>query len=823
MKTISMKKITLNQYPILFLTLIIVLIIVGTAEVSAKHMPRTGDHKLFFVENRCQIKDQHNNPRSDIRFAIREDGTSVFVGNTAVHYQFYKYASDSKQQSETLPCDMTSPAIPSFETYRLDVQLEGANKSAQFVAEDIQPYYEMYFLPGCPPGGVRANTYHRLTVKNVYPLIDWVMVIENNMLEQEFVVHSGGDASMIKLKYSGQTALNINEDGSVTATTPFGIVKEKPPVCYLGDGNEMTVSYKLTGDVLSYNTCGRGQAFVLDPTVEWGTYYGPDTNTSPIYGMACDDSANLYACGFTYATSGDIATSGSFHDTCGGQGDAYLVKFDSSGNRIWSTYYGGSNIDWGYSVSCDHAENVYMAGWTASVDTGVIATPGSHQPYSGGGRNGFLVKFNAAGDRIWATYYGGNEADIIYSVNCDTSWHVYIAGVATSMFNVATLGSFEPSFSNPFVQYTAGFLAKFDSSGVCDWGTYYEAFDSTGLNDVMAVTCATDGSNAYLSGFTGGTDSVATAGSWQPANGGGASDDFVAKFDAAGNRVWATFYGGAGQELTGSVACDGYGNVFLFGATYSDTGIASDSCFQPTRAGGADAFLAKFEPVAGMRQWGTYYGGPADETVNWTKIASDRYASVYVTGLTQSLSGIASSGAWQTIYGGGDHDGFLAKYDGSGNQLWSTYFGGSGDDQAFACTFDGLNVYICGKTYSTSGIATTSGFDTLCDGDSLYNKGFIAKFSDPDSAYISLNATKILSRNIEVYPIPATDYINIAGLAVNDHLRLYDEMGRTLTACKIQEASLCRLAIGALSPGAYFLTVYNSNGTVVVQKLVQKI
>ncbi len=461
------------------------------------------------------------------------------------------------------------------------------------------------------------------------------------------------------------------------------------------------------------------------------TYYGPDTSSSPLYGVASDHNGHMYTAGITYAAStGNIATTGSYQSTYGGNEDAFLVKFDTSGHRLWATYYGGSGEDWAYAVTCDLSGNVYIGGYTQSADS--IATAGSHQtaPGAAGVNNGLVAKFNSSGTRLWATYYGGDQDDVVYSVVCDDSLNVYIAGVATSTFNIATPGSFEPTFINPTGQWTAGFIAKFDSTGVRKWGTYYEAYTGAAQNDVLGVRACTDGNNIYITGYTDGKDSIATTGSWQPANA-GSTDDFIAKFDKYGNRIWATFYGGRPQDITGSLACDDAGNLYLLGQTMSDTGIASSGCFQPSRGGGWDAFLAKFNPISGMRIWSTYYGGPANESVLWSNISANHANNIFITGCTVSASGIASAGAWQTVYGGNE-DAFLAAYDASGAQLWSTYYGGTGDDQSFACAFDGQNSYICGQTNSTTNIATPGSFDTGYSGAPLYNKGFLAKFADID-------------------------------------------------------------------------------------------
>lgn len=708
------------------------------------------DHqKLFFIENKGQIKDQRSIPRKDVQFSLQGEGVNIFIGDGQLHYQFFntkvcsgpdkfplqqlsgksKIFLKNKQGANTPP--------PDIETYRMDVELVGANKNATVLRDGALSYYENYFLPGSPANGIQALTYGSITYKNIYPFIDWVLYIKNNKLEYDFIINPGGNVKDIKIRYNGVTDVVCTDD-HIIVKTPYGEITERNLKAYCrSSGKPIAAIFKLKDNTLSFSLHGAhklgkdNDAIVIDPVLEWGTYYGPDTSASPLYATASDYNANIYTCGMTFAASYDnIATTGSYQSTYSGDEDAYLVKFDSSGHRLWATYFGGSGQDWGQALSCDHFGNVYMGGFTGSVDS--IATPGCHQPALGGvnATNGFLAKFNSSGQRIWATYYGGNQSDEISSVICDDNLNVYIAGSATSSFNIATPGSFEPTFVNPGTQYVAGFLAQFDTAGVRNWGTYYEAYIGPTIDNVYSFQACTDGIDVFVSAWADGPDSVTTPGSWQPVFG-GVTDAFVAKFNNLGNRIWATFYGGPQQEVTGSIACDKTGYVYLLGATSSDAAIASPGCAQPLRAGAADAFLVQFDPVTGMRNWGTYYGGPANENVNSSIIATNEAGSVYIVGGTESLTGIASAGAWQTTYGGGDLDAFLAEYDPSGAQLWSTYYGGTGTDIACACAFDGRNVYICGLTNSPNNIATPGSFDSTCNGDSLYNKGFLAKFAPP--------------------------------------------------------------------------------------------
>ena len=697
------------------LLLHVVFLVVVCARAHAKTATLPAANKLCFIENKGQVKDQNSKPRKDIQYTVATPGMNIYVGNAQLHYQFAHTAAPAGASLAKPAAD----ANATITTYRMDVELVGANRHAEVIAEEPQAYYENYYLAGCPANGIQAHTFAKLTYKNVYKDIDWVVRIKGNKLEHEFVVGPTGNAADIKLKYNGQSSLMLNTDGSITATTPMGTVTEHAPICFRAFGGVTPSSFKLHGNILSFETNGYNHGLVVDPILEWGTYYGPDTSTSPFYSIVCDRTAHLYGAGFTYAAS-QIATVGSFQSVFGGDQDAYLVKFDSTGNRIWATYYGNIGTDIGYSTAVDTAGNVYLGGTTSS-HTG-ISTPGCQQPtYGGGTRDCFLAKFTTDGIRRWGTYLGGSGDNIPGSIACDNYWHVYISGVTTDGSNTATAGSFQPSHSGGYDD----FLVQYDSSGIRQWGTYYG-----GSGDEFGGVVCSDGTNAYIAGWTTSTTVIATPLSHQTALA-GSSDAFLAKFNMSGTRLWGSYFGGGLAESTGGAVCDPGGNIYLIGMTGSDAGISTPGSFQPARGGLTDVFLAKFDPELGVLDWATYYGGPDDEDATYSRIVCDDSMNVYITGHTASTTGIASAGAWQSAYGGGDDDAFLAKYNKDGVQFWSTYYGGDGADEAKACAYDGKGVYIAGNTSSTNNIATPGSLQPTGGGAGIYYyQGFVARFGD---------------------------------------------------------------------------------------------
>jgi len=440
----------------------------------------------------------------------------------------------------------------------------------------------------------------------------------------------------------------------------------------------------------------------------WGTYY---TGTGQVWpngeerGNSCitDAAGNVYMVGFTSSNS-DIATAGA-HQTVYAGGpivfgtggyDAFLVKFNSSGVRQWATYYGGNQDDMGISCAVDVSGNVYMIGSTSS--TSGIATAGAHETTI---NDGFLVKFNSNGVRQWGTYFEGNGN----ACTTDASGNIYIVGLTNSTSGIATAGAHQTVMSGS----GDAFLVKFNSSGVKQWGTYFGGASSGASGMEKGLSCATDAlGNVYMTGHTPSTSGIATAGAHQTIYGGSSTDAFLVKFNSSGVIQWGTYYGGEGVDIGYSCATDASGNVYMAGDAQQQnlpaSGISTIGAHQSAYGGGySDGFLVKFDSN-GLRQWGTYYGGSLLD-VSFS-CATDASGNVYMSGETQSPNGIATSGAHQTTVDGA----FLVSFNSSGVRQSGTYYGGI---KNVCTTDASGNVYMTGYTQSNSGIATTGAHQTV--------------------------------------------------------------------------------------------------------------
>jgi hypothetical protein len=172
---------------------------------------------------------------------------------------------------------------------------------------------------------------------------------------------------------------------------------------------------------------------------------------------------------------------------------------------------------------------------------------------------------------------------------------------------------------------------------------------------------------------------------------------------------YSTFLGGNGIDDARSIATDSAGSVYITGSTTS-TNISAVGAIQPYPGNPvpdtSDAFVMKLNASGTALLYATYLGGADDDVSN--KIVVDAAGNAIIAGWTASLSFPTTAGAIRRFCGvaadGSCLDAFVAKLDSAGSTLvYSTYLGGSGDDQARGLAVDSAgNAYITGTTASTN-------------------------------------------------------------------------------------------------------------------------
>ncbi len=338
----------------------------------------------------------------------------------------------------------------------------------------------------------------------------------------------------------------------------------------------------------------------------------------------------------------------------------------------------------------------------------------------------------------YSTFLGGSGNDAARGIAVDASGNVFIAG-NTNSNNLAVSSAFQSALGGQTLSYISGdaFVAKFSSTGALLYLTY---LGGTADESATAITVDAAG-NAYVTGFTTSSNFPVTPNAFQKSFGGfggngyiRAGDAFVTKLNPAGNQlIYSTYLGGRLDDAGAAILVDSSGSAYVAGSTVSQNFPTTAGAYQTNNhgAGGqpdvpvlglpntvaGDAFVAKLNPAGSQLIFSTLIGGSLDDLA--TSIGLDGSNNVYIGGSTLSSDFPTTAGAFQKSFGGTEPqnqffhlgDGFVAKFNPSGTALiYSTYFGGSGDDWVSSIAVDGPgDVFFTGSTSTRQGFPTTPG------------------------------------------------------------------------------------------------------------------
>jgi hypothetical protein len=611
----------------------------------------------------------------------------------------------------------------------VDINFKDGNKNATLKPYQPASDFINYYTTGTSEAGV-TNVHHfqKVVYENVYPNIDIEFVLNDasnkGKFKYNFIVKPNGNLADIQLEFLGANHTSLNQAGNILIETAYGNIEENIPLSYVINNNNSHSTIKANFITLDNNIFGinvdnynHNQTLVIDPT-NWATYFG-ESGVDFGNGIATDANGNSIIIGTTSSTNA-IATIGAHQTIFGGNRDAYIVKFNTTGTRQWATYYGESDFDYGNGIATDTSGNIIAIGSTSS--SFAIATTGSHQT-AVSYIDAFIAKFNNNGIRQWATYYGGSNLDEALGVAIDKNENIIITGYTRSTNAISSISAHQTTFMG----VEDAFIAKFNSSGVLQWATY---FGGTNGDIGNGIASDADG-NILIIGQTYSTSSIASIGAHQTSFGSGiAYNAFIAKFSSSGVRQWSTYYGGTEQDYGNAIITDNNRNIIIIGQTYSNSNIAtigSHQGFLTTHTVGGqsnDAFIAKFN-TNGIRQWATYYGG--GEMDYGTGITVNASGDIIILGYTLSTNNISTTGTYQINISYG-YDTYIAKFNASGVRQWATYFGGTSHDYGQMITTDPVgNIIVAGYTESTNGIATIGVHQTIFSGGTY--DAFIVKFS----------------------------------------------------------------------------------------------
>lgn len=556
--------------------------------------------------------------------------------------------------------------------------------------------------------------------RNIWPGVDLLYHANRQQLEYDFRFAAGADVSRAQIGITGADKLTLAANGDLIAHTAAGDLVQHRPIAYQisadGQRTAVEVAYLLSGNVVSFKTgtYDHARPLIIDPTLAYSTYLGGNS-ADQAFSVAVDSKGSAYVTGNSESTNFPVK-GGIQPEKTNSCLAPFVTKFAPDGKSlVYSTFLGNGCADGAFGIAVDRFGNAYVVG--QSSDPGF---PGNRLGPQNPNGNAFAAKINPAGNvLVYAVSFGGSQNPAsANALAIDSSGNAYITGFTSSTDFPATPTAFQHVYPTGASQ--VGFVAKLNFSGTA---FVYASFYG-GHHQTKGLGIGIDGShNAYVTGFTN-TTVPTTAGAFirtkptktcperpGPCRGFSA---FVAKFNSTGTAlVYATYLAGNGDDVGEGIAVQS-GFAYVTGQTFSTNFPTTAGVFRRTAPGSGDAFVTKLNPSGGSVSWSTYLGGKG--TDEGRSIAVDSTGHAHVAGATTGQSFPVKNAIQSTF--AGTQDGFLTKLAANGGSLiYSTYLGGSREDNANSVRLDGVgHAYVCGTSSSPDFPTTPGGFQPTSSG-----------------------------------------------------------------------------------------------------------
>lgn len=323
-------------------------------------------------------------------------------------------------------------------------------------------------------------------------------------------------------------------------------------------------------------------------------YFGGAHMWSKTFGGANDDCFSAIEGGYTTFGGGGGLVAVGYEKSWGrGGADAWLMRLDMSGNKVWSKTFGGEGDDYFRSVHQTSDGGFIIAGDQAS--------------WGNGSSDGWVVKVNHLGSKVWSKTFGGAETDRFYSVRETSDGGFIVAGEQSSWGRGGS----------------DGWVVKLDSAGGKVWSKTFGGVS----DDTFRSVRETDDGGCVVGGYES---------SW----GAGSTDGWAVKLDSDGVKEWSDTFGGTDSDY------------FLNVGSTTDGGWVFAGHESSWGAGSADGWVVKLDS-GGASSWSKTFGGQSADAV---------------LAVWQTLNGGYALGGYESSWGQGGADGWSVKLDSAGSR-----------------------------------------------------------------------------------------------------------------------------------------------------------
>ena len=708
--------------------------------------------QFAFMENKGQFRDMAQQPVPQVLFRAETPEMKVWVTEEGLTYAFTRFEKGRKgdrRQRHRVSLEkghaMNRPKATVHMAWA-SVELLGARIDRQHIVKEDPTSARYNFFLNDPNGPVTdVHAFTKITVRDVYPGIDWVLYGDDKGgFKYDFVVHPGADASSIRMVFDAEQPVTADDRGGLVIRTSMGSIQEAAPVTYL-QGKGTSIANTFTVKPIDEHRTEVGFALrgidplntrVIDPQITWNTLMACDQLDGP-FSICTNSNGDVITTGYEgWGTGfplgvGTGSYSGAYAvGSVDGFFGCFLRAFSSAGVLLWSTVYQGAFFG---QVYCDANDRILAVGQgdtTFAVQAGIGTFTGAYyQPTQPNNENMdmCIAAFAPGGVREWATFFGGRMAR---TVTTDPAGNIIIVGnvEASDVVVQAGTGVFTGAYSQPT---SAGALEMcilgFSPNGTKLWATY---FGGNGDDATGHITTRPDGRH-FIAANTGSGNlpiiaTGAMAGAYVDATYDSEYDGAVIGLAPNGALEWCTYFGASNEDVIIGLDTDQSGRIIIGGlsdspdlpllpGTGSFTGAYYDDVMQ-----NQDAYIVGFEP-SGARSWTTFFGrwqieggGPSfnpthlsTEQLNVDKCGNILFAINTVSAdmpIVDPGCGSSVDPVLDNNYGW--EDVFLMRFTTSGALNYSTYIGGGGGEFRPPFTIDPISnvIYLTAETYDQESI-----------------------------------------------------------------------------------------------------------------------
>ncbi|MGV3502978.1 MAG: IPT/TIG domain-containing protein [Adhaeribacter sp.] len=384
-------------------------------------------------------------------------------------------------------------------------------------------------------------------------------------------------------------------------------------------------------------------------------------------------------------------------DSYGGSNDYWVVKLDAAGTKVWDKTLGGDGGDYLYALQQTRDGGYILAGFSESNKSG-----DKSQDSKGGLGDCWVVKLDAAGNKVWDKTLGGDQEEHFTALQQTADGGYVLGGFSSS--GISGDKSEPNRGACPEVFCTVDFwVVKLDSLGNKEWDKTLGGEESEGIFSLQQTR---DG------GYIVGGTSASGAGGDKTGDSRGSFDYWIVKLDAAGNKTWDKTYGSDGTDDLTALQQTQDGGYILGGSSASNasgdkSGNNRGDCPSPNFCTN-DYWVLKLDST-GAKVWDQTLGGNDSDPLYALQQTPDG-------GYLLGGSSLSQASGDKTQDSRGSFDYWVVKLDAGGGKVWDRSYGGKGfeDLAALRLTQDG-GFIIGGGSDSDAGDDKTEPNRGSCD------------------------------------------------------------------------------------------------------------